>query len=114
MGRLVILEFLLYTLTLECTLVSVKDLGGIPNGRILRGDQRVHAKPLQKAKGGVWGSCRQALTLGILRDKVDQGTLQPLIKVQNSFGLKVWDWPTLTKNRGPSMWCFFTALSQSL
>lgn len=103
-GRLVILEFLLYTLTSECTLVSVKDLGGIPSGRILRGGQRgVHAKPLQKAKRGVWGSCRQALTLGILRDKVDQGTLQPLIKVQNSFGLKVSDWPTLTKNRGPSM-----------
>lgn len=52
-GRLVILEFLLYTLTLECTSVSVKNLGGIRNGRILRGGQRgVHAKPLQKAKGG--------------------------------------------------------------
>ena len=51
---LIILEFLLYTLTLECTLVSVKDLGGILKRRILRGDERgFHTKPLKKAKGHV-------------------------------------------------------------
>lgn len=65
--------------------------------------ERGSCKTSAEGKGGLWGSCRQALTLGILRDKVDQGTLQPLIKVQNNFGLKVSDWPTLTKNRGPSM-----------
>lgn len=32
--------FLLYTLTLECTLVSVKDVGDPLNRRILRGDER--------------------------------------------------------------------------
>lgn len=32
--------FLLYTLTLECTLVSVKDVGGTLHRRILRGDER--------------------------------------------------------------------------
>ena len=34
----------------------------------------------------MWGSCKQALTPGILRDRVDQLTLQPSITVQN----KLW------------------------
>lgn len=38
-----------YTLTSECTLVSVKDLGGILNRRILRGDERgAHTKPQRR------------------------------------------------------------------
>lgn len=61
---LIMLGFLLYTLTLECTLVSVKDLGGVLKRRILRGDERGSpTKPLKKAKGRV----------GILQTGFDPG-----------------------------------------
>lgn len=50
-----------YISTLECALVSVKDLGGILNRRILRGDDsRGHTKPQKMTKG-----CVGILKMGI-------------------------------------------------
>lgn len=50
-----------YTLTLECAMVSAKDLEGIQNSSIVRGDDsRGHREPQKMAKG-----CVRILKTGI-------------------------------------------------